>query len=210
MGQAAVCLIQPAALSAQQVAVWLFLTQVKTSLFFMKAILKFSAIALFFAASCHSKDTASVTDGNVQRPVAFCGPLNDSCLAKGRLAGYLSFPGNVAQQPSILLRLTVSNTGSDARRFCKLQTPFGSLPERFLEIRNERGEEVPYLGAKPGKTIPYSDENYSYLAPQTGISADIDLSKVYKFSAPGTYTIKYIGERASNICVQEPVSFIYK
>ncbi|RFZ91189.1 hypothetical protein D0C36_19820 [Mucilaginibacter conchicola] len=176
----------------------------------MKAIFKFSVFALLFSASCHPKNTAYVGTGNAQGPVAFCGPLSDSCIAKGRLAGFLSFPESNANRASLLLRLTVSNTGGNAGRFCKWQTPFETQSGRFLEIRNERGEEVPYLGISVNKVVPPSEDAYISVAPQTGISADIDLFKVYKFSSPGTYTIKYTGELVSNVCVQDSIRFIYK
>ncbi|OOQ57847.1 hypothetical protein [Mucilaginibacter pedocola] len=176
----------------------------------MKAIFKLYAFAPFFAVSCHSNNTVPVNTGNATRPVALCGPLSDSCTAKGRLAGFLSFPASAAGQASLQLRLTVSNTASDTRRFCKWQTPFETRSGRFLEIRNERGEEVPYLGISVNKVVPTSEDAYISVAPQTGISADIDLFKVYKFSSPGTYTIKYTGELVSNVCVQDSIRFIYK
>ena len=48
---------------------------------------------------------------------------------------------------SVLLKFTVYNTADSAQQFCKWHTPFEPLMSKYLEVKNDKGEEMNYLGA---------------------------------------------------------------
>jgi hypothetical protein len=59
----------------------------------------------------------------------------------------MSIPNTVKFGDSVILRFTVKNTTDSVQRFCKWHTPFEPLMSKYLDVKNDKGEEMAYQGA---------------------------------------------------------------
>jgi hypothetical protein len=121
----------------------------------------------------------------------------------------MSMPNTVKVGDSVLLKFTVKNNTDSVQRFCKWHTPFEPLLSKYLDIKNDKGEEMAYQGAMAKRIIPPPESSYISLKPQDSVMAKADLLKAYAIKAPGKYTITYVGGNMSGLKVKNSISFVY-
>ena len=145
------------------------------------------------------------------------GSSTDSVTAKtmtdttaNELMAKMSIPNNVKVGDSVLLKFTVKNNTDSIQRFCKWHTPFEPLLSKYLDVKNDKGEDVAYQGAMAKRIMPPPASSYITLKPKDIITANVDLLKAYAIKTPGNYTVTYVGENMSGLKVKQSVSFIYR
>jgi hypothetical protein len=126
-----------------------------------------------------------------------------------RLTAVMNMANTIKAGDSVLLNFTVKNNSDSTLRFCKWHTPFEPLMSKYLEVKNEKGEEMDYKGAMAKRMMPPPESSYISLKPQDSIAAHADLLKAYAITAPGKYTVTYVGENMSGLHVRDSVSFVY-
>ncbi len=109
----------------------------------------------------------------------------------------------------VQLRFTVYNKADSVMQFCKWHTPFEPLISKYLDIKNESGEEVSYKGAMAKRMMPPPASSYMKLNPQDSVSIDVDLLKGYAIEGAGKYTISYNSQNMSGLMVRDSISFVY-
>ena len=159
------------------------------------------ALLLLIAASCstQNKSTEESVSGTT-----------DSTGVKRGLYAVMSISDTVRIGDSVMLKFTVYNATDSAQKFLKWQTPFEPLLSKYLDIRNDVGEEAQYTGAMAKRVMPPPADAYITVAPGDSLIANVNLLKGYTLSKAGSYTIAYNSEGVSNLTVDKSVSFIYK
>lgn len=125
------------------------------------------------------------------------------------LTAVMSMPGTIKLGDSVLLNFSVKNNTDSLKRFCKWHTPFEPLMSKYLDVKNDKGEEMAYQGAMAKRMMPPPESSYLSLKPQDSVSAKADLIKAYAIKAPGKYTVTYVGENMSGLKVNDSISFVY-
>ena len=110
---------------------------------------------------------------------------------------------------SVLLHFAVKNNTDSTKRFCKWHTPFEPLMSKYLDVKNEKGEEMNYLGAMAKRMMPPPESSYMSLKANDSIAINVDLLKGYDIKEPGKYTVSYSGENMSGLKVNNSASFVY-
>ena len=116
---------------------------------------------------------------------------------------------SIKQGDSVLLNFTVHNYTDSTKKFLKWQTPFEPLLSKYLDIKNEQGEEVAYKGPMAKRMMPPPASAYLYLQPNDSLKATVDILKGYDLSKPGKYTVTYTSENISGLKVKQQASFTY-
>lgn len=111
---------------------------------------------------------------------------------------------------STLLTFTVYNTTVKDLTFCKWHTPFEPPMSKYLDIKDDKGNEVQYLGAMAKRVMPPPSSSYLKVKAGDSLSVTVDLRKSYQFSQPGRYTVKYNSEGISGLSVKDSLSFEYR
>lgn len=166
-------------------------------------ILLCAAVAALSSCSMNSHNAAA---GSID--TANTGTMPDTTTKE--LQAQMSMPANVKAGDSVLLKFTVKNNTDSVQRFCKWHTPFEPLLSKYLDVKNDKGEDVAYQGAMAKRMMPPPESSYISLNPKDSISANVDLLKAYAIKTPGNYTITYVGENMSGLKVKKSVSFIYR
>jgi hypothetical protein len=161
------------------------------------------AVAALSSCSVNNHNSKSGTTDSLS------GAAMPDTLAK-ELVAVISIPGNVKVGDSVLLKFTVKNNTDSVQRFCKWHTPFEPLLSKYLDVKNDKGEDVAYQGAMAKRVMPPPASSYMSLNPKDSISANVDLLKAYAIKTPGNYTITYVGENISGLKVKNTISFIYR
>lgn len=158
------------------------------------------ALLLFEITSCSTQnnkaDDTQVTTG-------------DSTAEKNMYA-VMAINDTIKTGDSVLLKFTVYNRTDTAKKFLKWQTPFEPLLSKYLDIKDEQGQEVEYKGAMAKRMMPPPADAYIALNSKDSLTAKVDILKAYALSKPGKYTIEYTSENISGLKVNKTVSFIYK
>jgi hypothetical protein len=121
----------------------------------------------------------------------------------------MSMPNTVKVGDSVLLNFTVKNNTDSVQRFCKWHTPFEPLLSKYLDVKNDKGEDMAYQGVMAKRMMPPPESSYISLKPQDSVMAKADLLKAYAIKAPGKYTITYVGGNMSGLKVKNSISFVY-
>ncbi|MGY3214074.1 protease [Mucilaginibacter sp. HD30] len=111
---------------------------------------------------------------------------------------------------SVLLKFTVYNPTDSIKKFLKWQTPFEPLLSKYLDIKDEQGQEVQYKGAMAKRMMPPPADAYISLNSKDSLVTKVDVLKGYALTKPGKYTIEYTSENISGLKVNKTISFIYK
>ncbi|MDB5013861.1 MAG: protease [Daejeonella sp.] len=112
--------------------------------------------------------------------------------------------GSLAQ-----LRFTVYNDADTVQQFCKWHTPFEPLMSKYLEVKDENGLEVQYLGAMAKRMMPPPESSYIKVNAKDSISATVNLLKAYAIEKTSKYTISYSEGSISGLIVTDSISFVY-
>lgn len=111
---------------------------------------------------------------------------------------------------SIMLTFTVYNNTTKDRTFCKWHTPFETPMSSYLDVLNEKGNQVQYLGIMAKRVMPPPASAYITVKAGDSLSVSVDLRKSYSFDQPGKYFLKYNSEDISGLSVKDSVTFEYR
>jgi hypothetical protein len=163
---------------------------------------------------------------NLYLPVALLGLIVTSCSMHNNNAqgGKAVSAQPLEKQLSVLLQVedtlragspaeltfTVYNRTDSVRKFLKWQTPFEPLMSKYLDIKNEQGEDVPYKGPMAKRLMPPPADAYLTLNPKDSLFAKVDILKGYDLAKAGKYTVTYTSEGVSGLKVSKSVTFVYQ
>ena len=156
------------------------------------------ALVLLLAAACSMQTDSTKATANAQAQ-----PADTALLAT------ISMKESIKPGDSVLLNFTVYNHTDSTKQFLKWQTPFEPLLSKYLDIKNEQGEEVAYKGPMAKRIMPPPASAYISLAPNDSLKATVDILKGYDLTKPGKYTVTYTSENISGLKVKQQVAFIY-
>jgi hypothetical protein len=163
-------------------------------------------VALLALSSCSqatrkADDTAVSTDS----VAAQSSPQSE----QKALFAKMSMKDTIKAGEPIQLKFTVYNTADSIQQFCKWHTPFEPLISKYLDIKDENGEEVNYKGAMAKRMMPPPASSYAKLNPKDSLSADVDLTKGYAIVKPAKYTVIYNSQNMSGLIVKDSITFVY-
>lgn len=107
------------------------------------------------------------------------------------------------------LKFTVHNDQSIEKSFCKWHTPFEPLMSKYLDIKDESGNEVPYKGPMAKRIMPPPADSYIAIKPKEVLSSEVDLLKAYQLEAGKKYSVSYNSSGISGIKATNTVTFRY-
>jgi hypothetical protein len=162
------------------------------------------AIALLALSSCGVK-TNKTADQQADSTTSTAAPAVTGKILIARM----TMKDTIKAGDSVLLKFTVKNNNADTARFCKWHTPFEPLMSKYLDIKDENGNEVNYRGAMAKRIMPPPASSYITLKANDSLSVNADLLKAYAIDKPAKYTITYNSTGISGLTVQESVSFVY-
>jgi hypothetical protein len=134
---------------------------------------------------------------------------NNEDTAKKMLYATMQIKDTIKTGEVVQLKFTVYNAADSVQQFCKWHTPFEPLMSKYLEVKDESGEEAAYLGAMARRMMPPPESSYIKVNLKDSLSADVDLLKAYGITKPSKYTITYVGQNMSGLEVKKSVSFVY-
>lgn len=168
--------------------------------------------ALVMIVSSCSQNTTKTNDGKTDSVMTVSG--NDGVSGNEQVSKVISaklqIKDAIKTGEPVVLKFTVYNQADTAQQFCKWHTPFEPLMSKYLDVKNEKGEEVAYKGAMAKRIMPPPADSYIKVNPKDSLTADVDLLKGYDLQKPGKYTISYSGQNMSGLIVKDSVSFVYK
>ena len=159
------------------------------------------ALLLLIAASCSTQNKSAEES---------LSGTTDSTGVKRGIYATMSISDTIRMGDSVMLKFTVYNPTDSAQKFLKWQTPFEPLLSKYLDIKDDKGEEAQYVGAMAKRMMPPPADAYITVAPGDSLIANVNLLKGYALSKAGSYTIAYNSEGVSNLKVDKSLSFIYK
>lgn len=162
-------------------------------------------VALLALSAC-SQSTMKTESGDAKADSTITA---EQSAEKGLFAT-MKIQQNIKVGDSVLLRFTVYNPGDSTQQFCKWHTPFEPLISKYLNITDEKGEEVAYKGAMAKRMMPPPASAYMSLNAKDSVGVTVDLLKGYAISKPAQYKIVYVGQNMSGLFVKDSVVFTYK
>ncbi|MFC3559036.1 protease [Pedobacter jamesrossensis] len=108
------------------------------------------------------------------------------------------------------LKFVVHNNHSNGRSFCKWHTPFEPLMSKYLDIKDEDGNEVAYEGPMAKRIMPPSADSYLVVNPRDTITSNVDLLKTYRLEAGKKYTVSYNSSGVSGLKATNTATFIFE
>ncbi|MBW8688212.1 hypothetical protein [Chitinophaga rhizophila] len=116
------------------------------------------------------------------------------------LSTVMTVPEKVKAGAPIMVKFTVTNSSDREVEFCKWHTPFEEkFLNSFFDIQDAKGEPAQYIGPMAKRVSPPPADAYTKVPAKGNVSAEIDLLKGYKLSAPGTYKISFQGAGISGL-----------
>ena len=105
------------------------------------------------------------------------------------------------------LKFLVSNDKSASKSFCKWHTPFEPLMSKYLDIKDQDGNEALYKGPMAKRIMPPPADSYQTVKPMDTLVSIIDLSKAYELKEGKEYTVSYNSGSISGLRPSNTVSF---
>jgi peptidyl-Lys metalloendopeptidase len=97
---------------------------------------------------------------------------------------------NHGKNEDVWVKVTMTNTSSQAQLVLKWHTPFGEeIDEALFDVTRD-GEAVPYLGKHVKRAAPQAGD-YFLLKPGQSYHAKVELSALYDMSVTGDYKVSY-------------------
>lgn len=168
--------------------------------------LKFILPAALLALSSCSQNTRS-TDSSVKTDSAVTA-VSDTA-AQTALFATMSIKDTIKAGEPVQLKFIVYNNADTTQQFCKWHTPFEPLMSKYLDVKDENGEDVPYKGAMAKRIMPPPADSYIKVNAKDSLSADVDVLKGYAITKPAKYTIVYNSQNMSGLIVKDSISFVY-
>jgi hypothetical protein len=162
----------------------------------MKNNLLILGAALLALCSCSVNKTKTVS-------------TNADSAVKAPLIGKMSIKDTIKVGDSVLMKFTVYNNADSAQQFCKWHTPFEPLMSKYLEVKDETGQEVLYQGAMAKRVMPPPASSYIKVNAKDSLTASVDMLKAYAIKTPSKYKIIYTGQNMSGLVVKDSISFVY-
>ena len=160
------------------------------------------ALLLTIAASCSTQNKAS-DDNSVST-------TDSAALVEKDMYAAMRIADTIRMGDSVILNFIVYNPTDSARKFLKWQTPFEPLLSKYLDIKNENGEEAQYIGAMAKRIMPPPADAYISIAPGDSLLAKVNLLQGYSIGKAGKYTISYNSEGVNGLKLKNKVSFVLK
>lgn len=134
---------------------------------------------------------------------------NNKSVVNTPLFASMKIKDTIKTGDSVLMRFTVYNHADSAQQFCKWHTPFEPLMSKYLDVKDETGQEVLYRGPMAKRMMPPPASSYIRVNVKDSISASVDLLKAYAITKPSKYTITYVGQNMSGLVVKDSITFVY-
>jgi hypothetical protein len=166
------------------------------------SIILSAAIAVIAFSSCSEK-TRSADSGTDTALVL----VNDT--TQQGLSAKMELPASVKAGDSVILKFIVYNSSGSIQQFCKWHTPFEPLMSKYLEVKDQNGDEAMYRGPMAKRMMPPPAGSYIKVNPKDSLSASVDVLKAYAITKPGKYSITYSGQNMSGLIVKDSISFNY-
>jgi len=115
----------------------------------------------------------------------------DSSAASDSLYVTLSSANIIKVGEKVNLRFVVHNRYSMGKSFCKWHTPFEPLMSKYLDIKDEQGNEAAYKGPMAKRIMPPPADSYLMVNPKDTLVTDVDLRKAYQLDTGKKYTVSY-------------------
>lgn len=135
---------------------------------------------------------------------------NSSSTTEKELFAVMQIKDTIKIGEAVELDFRVYNRTDSIKKFLKWQTPFEPLLSKYLDIKDEQGEELNYKGAMAKRMMPPLAAAYIMLNPKDSLSVKVDILKGYQLTKPGKYTITYTSEGVSGLKVSRAVTFVYR
>lgn len=163
--------------------------------------------AMLALASC-SPATRNADDSTAKTDSATTAPVTGETVEKALFAK-MTIKDTVKTGEQVQLKFTVYNNADSVQQFCKWHTPFEPWISKYLDIRDESGEEVNYKGAMAKRIMPPPASSYQKLNPKDSLTAKVDLLQGYNITKPGKYTVFYNSQNMSGLIVKDSIAFVY-
>jgi len=163
--------------------------------------------ALLTLAACSPNTRSTENSKAITDTAAF---QNDNHSEEKGLYAKMYLKDSIKSGDSVLMRFTIYNNTTAVQQFCKWHTPFEPLMSKYLDVKNENGEEVLYRGPMAKRIMPPPAESYIKINPKDSLSITVDVLKAYPIDQAAKYTITYTGQNMSGLIVKDSVSFVYK
>ena len=154
--------------------------------------------------------TVVASCGMQNKKVADAPAINGQTAAAKALYAVLVIKDSIRMGDAVQLHFTVYNPADSAQHFLKWQTPFEPLLSKYLDIKDEQGEELQYKGAMAKRMMPPPADAYISIPAKDSLVANVDILKGYALSKPGKYTVTYTSENISGLKVAQSVTFFYR
>ncbi|KQR71055.1 hypothetical protein [Pedobacter sp. Leaf176] len=105
------------------------------------------------------------------------------------------------------LRFVIHNENSTGKSFCKWHTPFEPLMSKYLDIKDEQGNEAAYTGPMAKRMMPPPIDSYLTVNPKDTLVANVDLRKAYQLEAGKKYTVHYNSSAISGLKISNNAIF---
>jgi len=171
----------------------------------MKNIIPILSATLLIATSCSQNTRTGTAEGKSDSVAA---PVADHMVPQPLFA-VMKINETIKVGDSVKLKFTVYNTADTAQHFCKWHTPFEPLISKYLDIKDDKGEEASYKGAMAKRVMPPPADSYVKVNPGDSLSVDVDVLKGYAISKPGKYSISYNAQGMSGLIVKDSIAFNY-
>ena len=123
---------------------------------------------------------------------------NDQSTPTGKLETRLSAEAGNFSTDSVQLTFTVVNHADSVQRFVRWETPFEPRLGKYLEVKDENGQEAEFKGAMARRVMPPPAEAYIEVPAHDSLSTRFNVATNYTLSE-GLYTIKYVGGGVSGL-----------
>lgn len=160
------------------------------------------ALLLLFSA-CSQATRSTGNDLNA-------GAKTDSTMASDSLVAKIAINGKVIQGDPLVMRFVVYNNTQALKSFCIWHTPFEPLMSKYLDITDEKGEQVAYKGPMAKRIMPPPADSYSKVNPGDSLVGNADLLKAYDLKKGSSYKVVYNGGNMSGLVSKDTVTFVYE
>jgi hypothetical protein len=118
-----------------------------------------------------------------------------------QLVATLAAPASLRRGDPVRVEFTLTNASDLDLYVLQWYTPLEGIWGEIFRVTRD-GRAIPYEGPLVSRGAPLPEE-YVFLEPGASVSATVDLSPVYDFSEPGTYTIAFQSPRISHVAQNE-------
>ena len=125
------------------------------------------------------------------------------CKGANRLEALMAGPKSIAwgSGEAIKVHFALVNMTDQTLYILDWLTPFEGIAGNIFQV-TRNGNPIPYRGILVSRGDPTPD-SYLMIKPKGAITIEVNLSEVYDFSQPGSYTVAYKSPHSSSIVESE-------